>query len=87
MAETLLNRGVRLADDSIDCNVIRNVDVLIGVDFLPCFIMGQCRFRGVNLFVSSGGLIPFGPLPKWSIRASNSTNHGPQPTSVCKSRA
>ena len=44
--------------------------------------MGQHRFKGVNFLVSSGGLIPFGPLPKWSIRASNSTNHGPQPT-VC----
>ena len=44
--------------------------------------MGQRKIKGVNLFVSSGGLIPFGPLPKWSLRASNSTNYGPQPT-VC----
>ena len=71
-----------MADDSVDCDMIRNVDVLIGVDYLPCFIMGQRRIKGVNLFVSSGDLIPFGPLPKWSLRASNSTNYGPQPT-VC----
>ena len=82
VTETLLNCGVRLADDSVDCDMIRNVDVLIGVDYLPCFIMGQRKIKGVNLFVSSGGLIPFGPLPKWSTRASNSTNYGPQPT-VC----
>ena len=82
VTETLLNSGVRLADDSVDCDMIRNVDVLIGVDYLPCFIMGQRRIKGVNLFVSSEGLIPFGPLPKWSTRASNSTNHGPHPT-VC----
>ena len=82
VTETLLNSGVRLADDSVDCDMIRNVDMLIGVDYLPCFIMGQRKIKGVNLFVSSGGLIPFGPLPKWSLRASNSTNYGPQPT-VC----
>ena len=82
VTETLLNSGVRLADDSVDCDMIRNVDVLIGVDYLPCFIMGQRRIKGVNLFVSSGGLIIFGPLPKWSTRASNSTNYSPQPT-VC----
>ena len=29
VTEILLNSGVRLADDSIDCDVIRNVDVLI----------------------------------------------------------
>ena len=60
MTEPLLNSGVRLADDSINCDVIRNVDVVTGVDYLPCFIMGQHRIKGVNLFVSSGGLIPFG---------------------------
>ena len=80
--ETLKGSGVKLADDSIDCDVIRDVDVLIGIDYFSYFITGHRMINGVKMFVSSGGLIPYGLLPKWAISDSNSLTHGLQPT-IC----
>ena len=64
ITETLMNSGVRLADDLIDCDMIRGIEVLIGIDYLLWFIMGQHKIKDVDIFVSSEGLIPYGSLPK-----------------------
>ena len=77
--ETLKGSGVKLADDSIDRDEIRDVDVLIGIDYFSYFITGHRMIQGVKLFVSSGGLIPFGLLPKWAVSDSNSLTHGLKP--------
>ena len=45
---------------------MRGIDVLIEVDYLSHFTNGKCRYSGIYTFLSLGGLIPFGLLPKWA---------------------
>ena len=62
----LANKGINLADRNVNGDKLRNVQLLIGVDYFNQIVISQKKVFGVNSFVTPGGLIPFGPLPSWS---------------------
>ena len=62
----LVNKGINLADRHINGDNLRNVQLLIGVDYFNQIVISQKKVFGVHSFITPGGLIPFGPLPAWS---------------------
>ena len=62
----LANKGINLADRNVNGDKLRNVQLLIGVDYFNQIVISQKKVFGVNSFVTPGGLMPFGPLPAWS---------------------
>ena len=65
----LANKGINLADRNVNGDKLRNVQLLIGVDYFNQIVISQKKVFGVNSFVTPGGLILFGPLPVWSSPA------------------
>ena len=62
----LANKGINLADRNVNGDKLRNVQLLIGVDYFNQIVISQKKVFGVNSFITPGGLIPFGLLPAWS---------------------
>ena len=62
----LANKGINLADSHVNGDKLRNVQLLIRVDYFNQIVISQKKVFGVHSFITSGGLIPFGPLPAWS---------------------
>ena len=70
-AQALKSKGFHLADHSITSGI----EILIGVDYFTRLIARQKRSQGTSLFVTKGGgVIPFGPLPKWAISMSEQSS-------------
>ena len=62
----LANKGINLADRHVNGDKLRNVQLLIGVDYFNQIVISQKKVFDVHSFITPGGLIPFGPLPAWS---------------------
>ena len=71
VAKALNNKGMTLADKHITSDILCEIDVLVGVDYLSHFINGRHKNLGAHTFLSSGGVVPYGPLPK----SSSQTTH------------
>ena len=71
VAQKLESKGFNLADHNITSDALTGIKILIGVDHFTILIIRQKRSHGSSLFVTRGaGVIPFGPLPRWAISAS-----------------
>ena len=71
VAQRLKSKGFHLADHNITSDALTGIEILIGVDHFTRFIMRQKRSQGTSLFVTKGGgMIPFGPLPRWATSTS-----------------
>ena len=64
VAETLKSQGHKLADHFITSDALTGIEILTGVNDFFCFVSRLKREQGMNLFVTKGGVIPYGPLPK-----------------------
>ena len=67
-ANHLRKHNVQLADRNIRSDVLTNVQIIIGVDYLHRFIKGVWSKRGVQLWDTPGGAVVHGPLPRWAVR-------------------
>ena len=71
VAQKLESKGFHLADHSITSDALTGVEILIGVEHFTTLIVRQKRSQGTSLFVTKGGgVIPFGPLPRWAVSTS-----------------
>ena len=72
VAQKLERKGFHLADHNITSNALTGIKILIGVDHFTRLIIRQRRSHGTSLFVTrgGGGVIPFGPLPRWAVTSS-----------------
>ena len=71
VAQKLESKGFHLADHNITSDALTGIEILIGVDHFTRLIVRQKRPHGTSLFVTKGGgVIPFGPLPRWAITSS-----------------
>ena len=65
VAKSLRENKIKLADDIVS-DKVEAIQLIIGIDYFAKFILSQSVYEGVNLFVTAGGSIPFGPLPMWA---------------------
>ena len=71
VAQKLESKGFHLADHNVTSDALTGIVILIGVDHFTRLIVRQKRSHGTSLFVTKwGGVIPFGPLPKWAVTSS-----------------
>ena len=71
VAQQLESKGFHLANHDITSDALTGIEILIGVDHFTRLIVRQKRAQGTSLFVTKGGgVIPFGPLPRWATSAS-----------------
>ena len=71
VAQRLESKGFHLADHDITSKALTGIEILIGVDHFTRLIVRQKRSQGTSLFVTNGGgVIPFGPLPRWATSTS-----------------
>ena len=69
--QRLRSKGFHLADHAITYDALTGIEILIGVDHFTRLIVRQKRSQGTSLFVTKGGgVIPFGPLPRWATSTS-----------------
>ena len=67
--KSLKENKIKLADDIVS-DKVEAIQLIIGIDYFAKFILSQSVYEGVNLFVTAGGSIPFGPLPLWADSVS-----------------
>ena len=71
VAQRFESKGFHLADHDLTSDALTGIEILIGVDHFTRFIVRQKRAQGTSLFVTKGGgVIPFGPLPRWATTTS-----------------
>ena len=71
VAQKLESKGFHLADHNITSDALTGIEILIGVDHFTRLIVRQKRSHGTSLFITrGGGVIPFGPLPRWAVTSS-----------------
>ena len=71
VVQRLESKGFHLADHNITSDALIGIEILIGVDHFTRLIVRQKRSQGTSLFVTKGGgVIPFGPLPRWATSTS-----------------
>ena len=71
VVQKLESKGFHLADHSITSDALTGIEILIGVDHFTRLIIRQKWSQGTSLFVTKGGgVIPFGPLPRWAVSTS-----------------
>ena len=76
LAQKLEQKGFELADRNITSDALTGIEILIGVDNFTRLIVRQRRSMGTSLFVTKGGgVIPFGPLPRWATATSQQSTH------------
>ena len=74
-AQKLESKGFNLADHNITSDALTGIEILIGVDNFTRLIVRQKRSLGTSLFViRGGGMIPFGPLPRWAVSTSQQSS-------------
>ena len=87
LAQKLEQKGFNLADRNITSDALTGIEILIGVDNFTRLIVRQRRSMGTSLFVTKGGgVIPFGPLPKWATATSQQSTHMRCARIVCSSK-
>ena len=64
VVEALREKGIAFADKRIQSDTLKEVKLLIGIHIFSQFALGQRRYLGINVFLSSAGVILFAPLPK-----------------------
>ena len=75
VAQKLESKGFNLADHNITSDALTGIEILIGVDNFTRLIVRQKRSHGTSLFVTrGGGVIPFGPLPRWAVSTSKQSS-------------
>ena len=75
VAQKLESKGFNLADHDITSDALTGIEILIGVDHFTILIVRQKRSLGTSLFVTrGGGVIPFGPLPRWATTTSKQSS-------------
>ena len=75
VAQKLESKGFNLADHNITSDALTGIEILIGVDHFTRLIVSQKRSLGTSLFVTrGGGVIPFGPLPRWATTTSKQSS-------------
>ena len=75
VAQKLESKGFNLADHNITSDALTGIEILIGVDHFTRLIVRQKRSHGASLFVTKGGgVIPFGPLPRWAVSMSKQSS-------------
>ena len=75
VAQKLESKGFNLADHNITSYALTGIEILIGVDHFTRLIIRQKRPHGTSLFVTrGGGVIPFGPLPRWAVSTSQQSS-------------
>ena len=75
VAQKLESKGFNLADYNITSDALTGIEILIGVDHFTRLIVRQKRSHGTSLFVTrGGGVIPFGPLPRWAVSTSQQSS-------------
>ena len=68
VAQKLESKGFNLEDQNITSDTLTGIEILIGVDNFTRLIVRQKRSLGTSLFVTrGGGVIPFGPLPRFNV--------------------
>ena len=71
VAKKLKSKGFHLADHDITSDALTGIEILIGVDHFTRLIVRQKRSQSTSLFITKGGgVIPFGPLPRWATSTS-----------------
>ena len=87
LAQKLEQKGFNLADRNITSDALTGIEILIGVDNFTRLIVRQRRSMGTSLFVTKGGgVIPFGPLPKWATTTLQQSTHMRCALIVCSSK-
>lgn len=75
ITKQMYQQGLKLADNNIRSDTLSDIQVVIGTDYFCKFVIGLRTYLGMNAFVSSGGIMPFGPLPKWTSKYDSSVVH------------
>ena len=87
LAQKLEQKGFNLADRNITSDALTGIEILIGVDNCTRLIVRQRRSMGTSLFVTKGGgVIPFGPLPRWATATSQQSTHMRCARIICNSK-
>ena len=87
LAQKLKQKGFNLADRNITSDALTGIEILIGVDNFTRLIVRQRRSMGTSLFVTKGGgVIPFGPLPRWATATSQQSSHIRCARIICESK-
>ena len=87
VAQKLESKGFNLADQNITSDALTGIEILIGVDNFTRLIVRQKRSLGTSLFVTSGGgVIPFGPLPRWAISTSQQSSQVRCARIICENK-
>ena len=87
LAQKLEHKGFDLADWNITNDALTGIEILIGVDNFTRLIFRQKRSMGTSLFVTrGGGVIPFGPLPRWATTTSQQSSHMRCARIICENK-
>ena len=72
VAQQLESKDFHLADHDITSDALTGIEILIRVDHFTRLIVRQKRSQvRISLFITKGGgVIPFGPLPRWATSTS-----------------
>ena len=71
VAQRLESKGFHLANHDITSDALTGIEMLTAVDHFTRLIVRQKRSQATSLFVTKGGgVIPFGPLPRWATSMS-----------------
>ena len=71
VAQKLVSKGFHIVNHNITSDELTGIEILNGVDHFTRLIVRQKRSHGISLFVTKGGgVIPFGPLPRWAVTSS-----------------
>ena len=69
--QKLESKGFHLTNHNITSDGLTGVEILNGADHFMRLIVRQKQSHGTSLFVTKGGgVIPFGPLPRWAVTSS-----------------
>ena len=61
--QDLNNKGYQLADMEIESDIVDNIQILIGSDFLSKFVSGMKILDNIDVLESSGGYLVYGVIP------------------------
>ena len=87
VAQNLESKGFNLADHNITSDALTGIEMLIGVDNFTRLIVRQKRSLGTSLFVTrGGGVIPFGPLPRWAVSTSQQSSQVRCARIICENK-
>ena len=87
LAQKIEQKGFDFADRSITNDALTGSEILIGVDNFTRLIVRQKRSMGTSLFVTrGGGVIPFGPLPRWATTTSQQSSHTRCTRIICENK-